>query len=211
MEIRGKSECVFLMPIETIVAGLVATSRVEWAAFVLGVIYIVLIIRRQRLGWVAGAASSILLAGLAYQSKLPMQALLQLAYVAAAAYGWWTWAPSTQPDRVSTRSWRWHAVVLAVSALVSAGLAQLLAAENASAWPFLDSFVACGGLIATWLVARVSLDNWYYWIVIDAISMLLFFTQGLYATTLLYVVYFLMALWGLRTWLQLYRKQGVSA
>jgi nicotinamide mononucleotide transporter len=198
------------MRIDAILAGFAATSSAEWAAFALGVVYIVLIIRRQRWGWVAGAASSILLAGLAYRSKLPMQAVLQLAYVAAAAYGWWTWAPSTQPDQVSTRSWRWHAVVLAVSALVSAGLAQLLAAENASAWPFLDSFVACGGLIATWLVARVSLDNWYYWIAIDAISIVLFFTQGLYAATLLYVVYLLMSLWGLRTWLLLYRKQGGS-
>jgi nicotinamide mononucleotide transporter len=195
---------------QTVLQGLAATSAAEWAAFALGVIYIVLIIRRQRLGWVAGGASSILLAGLAYHSKLPMQAALQLAYVVAAAYGWWTWAPSTQPGQVSTRSWRWHSVALAVSALVSAGLAQLLAAENASAWPFLDSFVACGGLIATWLVARVSLDNWYYWIAIDAISMLLFFTQGLYAATLLYVVYFLMSLWGLRSWLLIYRKQGRS-
>ena len=37
-----------------------------------------------------------------------------------------------------------------------------------------------GNLFATWLVARVKLENWLYWIAIDAALVYLFAAQALY-------------------------------
>lgn len=191
--------------------GLRATSTAEWVAVAMGLVYIVLIIRRHRLGWVAGGISSAILAVLFARAQLPMQALLQVSYVIAAVYGWWKWSPQSQPARIGTWHWRGHVLVLLACVLVSLALAALLRREAYSAYPFIDSLAACGGLAATWLVARVYLENWLYWIAIDAVSMWLCLTQGLVSTALLFALYLGIATHGYFSWRRLRRQQGGMA
>jgi nicotinamide mononucleotide transporter len=186
-----------------------ATSVAEWAAVVAGLIYIVLIIRRNRWGWLAGGASSLILVVICARSKLPMQAVLQASYVAGAVYGWWRWAPQSKPERISTWSLRGHLLVLALCLLASLGLRQLLVDESA-AFPFMDSLVACLGLFATWQVATVRLENWLYWIVIDAVSIYLYLAQGLMVTAMLYALYMVMAAVGLRSWFRIRAAQTAA-
>lgn len=189
--------------------GLKATAAIEWVAVVTGFAYALLIMLRRRSGWVFGAVSSLILALLAARARLPMQALLQLSYVAAAVYGFWSWSRSSAQPAIRWWHWRGHVVALVVCVLVSLGLAQLL--RNESAFPFVDSLVACAGLLATWLLARVYLENWLYWIAIDAVSIYLFFTQGLVSTAGLYVLYFSIAVIGFFGWRRDWHKaQGAS-
>jgi nicotinamide mononucleotide transporter len=197
---------------EAMSRSVLATSPVEWIAVLLGVIYVVLIVRRNRWGWAAGGVSSALLTVLAARAHLPMQAVLQFSYVVAAVYGWWSWAPGAKPQKIALLPWSRHCIAMTVCIVASLGLAHVLAAQNASAWPFLDSLVTCVGLFATWLVARVYLENWMYWLVIDSISVFLFAKQDLAVTALLFVLYFVIACIGLRSWLRDYRAQeGLQA
>jgi nicotinamide mononucleotide transporter len=185
------------------------TSAAEWVAVAAGLIYIVLIIRRNRWGWVAGGISSLLFVVICARSRLPMQALLQASYVAGAIYGWCRWAPESKPQQISLWTLRGHLLVLALCMLVSLGLRQLMADE--SAFPFMDSLVACIGLFATWLVARVYLENWVYWIIIDAISVYLYFAQDLMVTAGLFAIYMVMAATGLRSWAKIRTTQLANA
>jgi len=111
---------------------------------------------------------------------------------------------------VSTWHWRGHAVALAVCVAVSLGLARLLAGEGYSAFPFTDSLVACAGLFATWLVARVYLENWLYWIAIDAVSIFLFLSQGLVVAATLFAMYLVICVLGLRSWWLIRRGQAAT-
>jgi nicotinamide mononucleotide transporter len=185
------------------------TSAAEWGAVAAGLIYIVLIIRRNRWGWLAGGISSMLFVVICARSKLPMQALLQASYVAGAIYGWCSWAPESKPRQISLWTLRGHLLVLTLCILVSLGLRQLLVDE--SAFPFMDSLVACIGLFATWLVARVYLENWVYWIIIDAISIYLYLAQGLMVTAGLFAIYLVMAATGLRSWGKIRTAQLANA
>jgi nicotinamide mononucleotide transporter len=191
---------------EALLAQLRATHPAEWAAVALGVVYVLLIMRRNRWGWLAGGVSSSILTVLAVRAHLPMQALLQFSYVVAAVYGWWRWVPDSTQQRIGVWHWRGHGIAVAASLLVSLGLAQLLAREGYSAWPFLDSLVACLGLFATWLLARVYLENWLYWIAIDSLSIYLFAVQGLTVTALLFVFYLAIAVQGYRSWRDAWRR-----
>jgi nicotinamide mononucleotide transporter len=194
----------------TLWASVRATSGAEWLAVSTGVVYILLIMRRNRWGWLAGGISSTILAVLAARARLPMQALLQLSYVAAAVYGWWSWAPQSQPKHVSVWHLRGHILAVLACVVTSLGVAQLLAGEGYSAFPFLDSLVACVGLFTTWLVARVYLENWMYWIVIDAISIYMFISQGLVVTASLFVIYLVISMIGLRSWWLLRRQAALA-
>ena len=193
--------------LQSIVRGVAATPPAEWLAVALGVVYVLLIMRRNRRGWVAGGISSAILVVLAARAHLPMQALLQFSYVLAAFYGWFSWAPGSQPQRISVWPMSRHLLAVTLCVLGSLVLARVLAAQNASAWPFLDSLVTCLGLFATWLMARVYLENWIYWLVIDAISVFLFIAQQLPVTAMLFVLYFIITCFGLRSWLRNYRGQ----
>jgi len=191
---------------QKVLEGFRATGAAEWVAVVAGVIYIVLIMRRNRAGWVAGGISSTILTVLAIRAQLPMQAALQAFYVAAAVYGWWSWSSPARTPQIGVWHWKGHVLALAACVLPSLALSWLLAREGYSAFPFLDSFVACTGLFTTWLVARVYLENWLYWIVIDTISIYMFVSQGLMVTALLFVIYLGISITGLCTWWQTWRR-----
>lgn len=191
--------------IEQLWQGLRATGPAEWTANVTGVLYALLVMWHRRAGWLFGAVSCAILAVLFWRVRLPMQALLQLAYVGAAAYGWWSWSRAGQARPIRTWHWRGHLAALAAGVAASLLLARLLAGE--SALPFADSLVFCAGIFATWLLARVYLENWAYWIVIDSVSVWLSVRQGLFAVGLLYVLYLTIAAFGLVKWWKTWRAQ----
>ncbi len=190
-----------------LVVGVRATHPAEWIAVAAGVIYVVLIIRQRRLGWIFGGISAAILMVLAARARLPMNALLQGSYVIAAFYGYWAWSRGEPQKPIRFWRLRGHVLALVTCVLVSLALARLLRAEGASAFPFADSLVACAGLMATWMVARVYIENWLYWIAVDAVSMVLFFTQGLVVSSLLYVLFLVIAIIGFFNWLAKYRRQ----
>jgi nicotinamide mononucleotide transporter len=193
--------------IERFLAQLRATSAVEAAGVLLGLTYVVLMMRRNRLGWVAGGASSALYVYLSARAALPMQSALNVFYVLMAVYGWYTWTQmAAEGGRVQRWPLRVHLLALLAIALGSLASARWLARETHAAWPRLDSLTTWASLFATWLVARMQLDNWLYWIAIDAVLAYLFAMQGLRFTAVLFLIYTALAVLGYREWLQKYRQ-----
>jgi nicotinamide mononucleotide transporter len=183
--------------------GLQDTSPLEWIANATGVTYALLVMRHKRLGWVLGGISSGILTLLAWRARLPMQALLQFSYVVAAVYGWWSWSRTGGVRPISLWHWRGHLAVLVACLVTSLILSRVLAGE--SAFPFADSLVFCLGMFATWLLARVHLENWGYWIVIDTVSIYLFVAQGMAAVALLFLIYMGISIAGFVQWLRTWR------
>ena len=199
--------------IESFLAGLAATSAAEAVAVFLGLAYSVLAVRRNRLCWIAGGASSVILAVLFARAQLPMQAVLQLYYVAMSVYGFWHWSRegealerpiTTWPLRAHLYAW---VLILALSALS----ARWLAAETQAAWPYLDSAVTWASVLATWFVARMKIENWLYWIATDAVLIFLSIRQGLAFVAFLYFAYLCIAAVGFVTWLRILRARPAPA
>jgi nicotinamide mononucleotide transporter len=186
--------------------GLRATSAPEAVAVVLGLAYAVLAARNSRWCWVAGAASSAILALLAWQARLPMQAGLNIAYVGLSLYGWLQWSRAATTRIIVWPRWH-HAVAIAVTLALAAALAALLPSGLQAAWPYLDSATTLLSVLATWLVARHVLANWLYWIAIDAVLVFLFAAQQLMFVALQFVIYLFIAVIGYRAWLRSYRQQ----
>ena len=195
--------------IEAILAGLAATGPLEGISVVLGVVYSILAVKRSRWCWLAGGISSAILVYLSWIAKLPMQACLQAYYVGMSVYGFWRWSKEVGDTRaVSTLPLSAHAAACAAICVVSVLSSRFLAGETQAAWPFLDSFVTWGSLFATWLVAQVKLENWLYWIVLNALAVFLYAQQGLMFVALLMVVYFVVAVVGFITWFRTWRAHA---
>lgn len=181
----------------------------ELVAVVSGVVYAVLAVRRNRWAWAFGAVSSLCLVGLAAGARLPLQAALQAVYVVMAAYGFWHWtrsAGTSAPVRIVRWSSRSHVLALGIVVVATWGLAPVLEAYTDAASPRLDALVTGLSLLATYMTARAVLENWIYWLVVDAVSLVLYGSQGLRFVALLYAVYFVIALVGLRQWWGQYRS-----
>ena len=175
----------------------------EFAAVGFGLAYILLAIREHRACWIAGGASTAIYAGVFLDAGLPMQAALQVVYVAMSAWGYFAWrrdAASAAPVR------RWplprHLLALVGIGLATAASAPLAARYALAAAPVADSLGTWASLLATWLLARRIIDTWLWWIAIDLGLAALFFSQGLPATAALYLALALLAVAGWRKWLK---------
>lgn len=186
-------------------AGLAATSATEAVAVALGLAYVVLAALRSRWCWPAGGVSAALIAWLSWHARLPLQGLLQVWYVAMAVYGWTRWAT---PVRRQPGLWTWQGHAIAVPASIAGGLLLALFAgpHLASDWPRVDALTTVASLVATWLTARMRIESWIWWIVIDSVLAWLYARQGLVATAGLFVVYLGVCIAGLVSWTRQYRS-----
>ena len=73
--------------------------------------------------------------------------------------------------------------------------------------PFVDAFTSVFSFTATFMVTKKVLENWIYWIIIDAISVYLFYSRELYVTAGLMCLYSLIAVFGLVKWYLIYKRQ----
>jgi nicotinamide mononucleotide transporter len=190
-----------------------ALEAVNGLALASGVTYAVLAARRNRLCWIAGAVSSACAAILCALNKLPMQAGLQIFYVGMSVYGWWSWKRHSSEGQLVIGVWPlgWHlgaALVLTFLSLVSA---YWLRPADVAAWPLLDSVSTWFSLLATWLAARAKLENWLYWIVINALMVFLFYSQKVWGMALLSVFLMVIAGAGFIGWRRRLQAQGVPA
>jgi nicotinamide mononucleotide transporter len=188
---------------QTLLQQLLATSAWEAVAAALGLAYLLLAVRRNLLCWSCAFASTAIYLFLFARAALYMQAALQVFYLVMAVYGFIDWTKGrTQSGEVRIQSWRMPQHLLAAVLVAGATLVNgwLLARGTDAAAPYLDSFVTWGSVVTTWMVARRIIENWLYWIVVDGIAAYLYFTQGLLATTLLFVIYLGIVVRGYFVW-----------
>jgi nicotinamide mononucleotide transporter len=50
------------------------------------------------------------------------------------------------------------------------------------------------------MLAKKIIEHWLIWVVVDAVSLALYLYKGLYATSILFAVYTLAAIWGYYEW-----------
>ena len=175
----------------------------ELVAVVFAIAYLVLAIRQHIACWLCAAISTAIYIYLFIDARLYMESLLNVFYFGMALYGLYSWshAPGDQPELPVT-SWRWTVHLAALVAILAcAGVTgSLLGLYTEAAFPLADSVTTCGALWATFLVARKVLENWWYWLAIDSLSIYLYWSRGLELTALLFVAYVLMIPFGLISW-----------
>jgi len=66
--------------------------------------------------------------------------------------------------------------------------------------PLWDGLIASLSVVATWMLTRKYLEQWYVWIIANAIAMIVYLSSGMYPTAILFFVYFVMAIIGVMSW-----------
>ncbi|MDP8985706.1 MAG: nicotinamide riboside transporter PnuC [Pseudomonadota bacterium] len=181
-----------------------STSWIEITAAVLAIVYLLLAIRQRLMCWTAAFVSSCLYVCVMFAAHLYMESVLNVFYAAMAVYGYRQWTQDRAGGAGMLEISRWsasrHAGGLLGVVAMSFVTSYFLRRFTPAAWPFVDSMVAWSSVFATFLVARKVYENWHWWLVIDSVSLGLYFTRRLYLTMLLFGLYLLMIVVGMREW-----------
>lgn len=177
----------------------------------LGIVGVWLMIRQNIWGWPVGLVQVAVYAWVFYGAKLYSDAILQVFFFAIQAYGWWHWLrnkhtashsdlPVTRLRAEEIATW------IAAGAVVSAGWGEFMRRTTDAALPHWDAFILVFSLIAQWLQARKVLECWTGWVVVNTVAIGVYWAKDLRLTSGLYLVFWLMALWGWRAWRRTMRE-----
>ena len=185
---------------------------------VTGVIYIILEIRQKNLMWVVGIATSLAAMWVFFRQGLYASFGLNTYYLITAFIGLWQWGKDRQKLGTAKTSKKskaakksepaihlnrlpWKTVVISAIVLIAGtyGMAQLMELlENPMS--YLDSAVTVMSVVATWWLVRAYIQQWWLWIVADALSTVLCASQGMWMMAVLYGAYSLSAIYGYIHW-----------
>lgn len=195
---------------------LVLTHLEAWAA-VSFAWSVWLLARNHPAGWFVGLLGVTLYGVLFWDVKLYGEVGLQAFYFLTSLQAIWIWGrrrePATRDEAIPAErpvgkvppGWRALSVVAGLLAFV--GLRWLLL-DRAGASPTWDALTTVLSVIAHLYLMGRFVESWYLWIAVDTIYVPLYASRGLYLTSGLYVVFWVMALRGLLHFRALYREGG---
>ncbi len=186
----------------------ITSPLIEWIAVLTGVLYVILAARNNILCWSFAIISALLYMYICYTYQLYLESGLQTFYLIMAIIGWIMWNQSNASGSMIKRwSLQSHAVNILISTLATVILGYLFSSYTNQENPYVDAFTTCFSLTATFLVTKRVLGNWIYWIIIDLISIYLYADRGLYLSSVLYLLFTILAIVGFSTWLKRFKSQ----
>ena len=143
-------------------------------------------------------------------AQLYANAGINAVYFLTNVYGWYNWSrtndnqESLQISRNTNRQnvlWLLFAVVLyGVTVWILRSANQNDPAYLNSILPWIDGMNTSFFLCATLLMTVKKIENWWFWIAGNIISIPVYLSQGLYFTSFQYAVFLVIAIMGLRGW-----------
>ncbi len=178
------------------------TSWIELTGVVLAVAYLLLAIGQRLSCWLAAFLSSVLYVWVLFSARLYMESVLNGFYAVMAVYGFWQWQHGKGGGALAVSRWpiARHLLAALVIIALSVVTAFFLRRYTPAASPFPDSMVTWASVFATFLLARKVYENWHWWLLIDSVSAYLYYTRHLYATMLLFGLYLVLIVIGMREW-----------
>ena len=152
-----------------------------------------------------GLANNVFLFVLFVDAKLYADGVLQVLFFVLGVYGWIVWVRGQGGGHTATRNrcagrpgssggrWRSGGPAVAVAYV-------WLDHHTDSPVPIWDSLALALSLVATYGQARKLVESWWVWIAVDVVSVPLFLNRGLPLIALLYLVYGVICVKGLRDW-----------
>ena len=178
-------------------------TPLEVISFVLSLLTVLLNIRQNHWAWLFAIVSSAAYGVVFFNARLYGDMGLQAVFIVVSVWGWHSWLrggaghgalPVTRLDRAG---WR--------ASLGGWALGFVLLAYALKTWtdtdvPHADGFLTAGSLVGQVLLSRKKVENWHAWIAVDILYVGLYLYKDLVLTAILYALFVVMAVIGLRVW-----------
>ncbi|MBT7896426.1 MAG: nicotinamide mononucleotide transporter [Flavobacteriales bacterium] len=177
-------------------------SLFEILAVLFSIIYVTLAAKESIWCWAAALISVSIYIYICFQAQLYAETGLQVFYFIMAIYGYFSWSKSNSLLKINELAIRHHILIMILGSLLTFLLGFYLSTYTDTQLPIVDSFTTVFSIIATYMVVKKILSNWLYFIIIDTVSIYLYFSRDLHLTALLFSVYTIIAIIGYWKWSQ---------
>ncbi|WP_026709575.1 nicotinamide riboside transporter PnuC [Flavobacterium frigidarium] len=158
-----------------------------------------------------GLISTAIFAYLLWQWHLLGDSMINVYYFIMSIYGWYHWTRKNGdvqefPISIMTRKNKVHAVIIFALTLVFVVFVYLYFNKFTSWYSYLDTLLTAIFFVGMWLMAKRKIENWIFWILGDVLSVPLYFAKGYTFTSIQYVVFTIIAIYGYLEWRKILNK-----
>lgn len=162
-----------------------------------------------------GLVSTFIYAYLLWQWELLGDSMINVYYFVMSIYGWyhWTRKKGSQvefPIAVMNNKEKGIAVVLFMTTIIFVVLVYFYFNKFTNWYSYIDTFLTAIFFVGMWLMAKRKIENWIFWIIGDIISIPLYFAKGFTFTSLQYLIFTIVAIYGYLEWKKILNNSTIQ-
>jgi len=184
-------------------------TTVELVAVIFTLFSVIYAANKSILNWAYGVIGIVMYAIIFFERSLYYNFLLQFVYLIQSIYGIVEWRKNKSNNqntlKISYLNIKNRSIFVDISIILLI-LYFLNITQYTSLLDIITSFIS---IIATYMLAKGKIENWILWMVVDVIYIILFFTVGLYISAFLYLIYFILCIWGYIKWSKIIKNEKV--
>ncbi|MGA1933088.1 nicotinamide riboside transporter PnuC [Arcobacter sp. YIC-464] len=178
-------------------------SNLEAIAMALSIAYLLLAIKQNIWCWVAGFFSTLIYAIIFFDVSLLMDSALNVYYLIMAVYGWYSWKYTNKLQeelKITSYGIKKNIQIIIALSILSMALGFIMNNYTNADFAYVDSFTTVFAIFSTYMLAKKVIENWLYWIVIDAVSIYIYIQKELNLTAVLFAIYTTLAFVAYLNW-----------
>lgn len=193
-------------------------SYIEFFGTLLNVISVFLIVKKNIWNWIIGNLGVILFASLFYQVHLYADLFEQVFYFVTGVIGYFMWKSNSKGrDEIAIRKLTDDDKTIVAAVVVFGTVILYNIIINLDNWfpkqfpteasyPWLDTGTTVVSFVATYLMMKRYLENWYLWITVDIVGIWLYWKKDVPFIAALYVMFLVLATKGAIEWRKTYKQ-----
>ena len=159
-----------------------------------------------------GIISTLIFVYLLYKFHLIGDMMINAYYFLMSIYGWYIWTRKNNGEFVHKISYmngfeKRLAFILFISALLFVSLIYYALDKGLTLIPIIDTLTTALFFVGMWLMANKKIENWTLWIIGDVISVPLYFYKGMLFTSIQYLIFTIIAVFGYFSWRRIYKSR----
>lgn len=177
----------------------------ELIAVVFGFLSVLFSKKDNILVFPTGIVSTLIFVYILYQYSLLGDMMINGYYFIMSVYGWYLWTRKVDDshfipiEKASARE-NVKSIFLFICTAIFVSIIYEVNDKWESWVSYVDVLTTGIFFVGMWLMAKKRLENWIYWIVGDLISVPLYFYKGLTFTSIQYVLFTIIAVYGFLEW-----------
>lgn len=187
------------------ISNMQATTWLEYVAVFFGIASVLYSRKENILVYPTGIINTVLYTWFCFSWwGLYAEGSLNFYYTIMSIYGWYVWTRKKEGKVLpitfnNKKDW----IISSSFFIISwALLFVVLKNYTNSTVPWGDSFASAAAYTGMWQMARKKVENWIWWIITNVASIPLYFYKGAVFTSFQYLVFLVLAIMGLLSWIK---------
>jgi nicotinamide mononucleotide transporter len=161
-----------------------------------------------------GLVSTLIYAYLLWQWDLLGDSMINVYYFVMSIYGWyhWTRKKGSQvefPIAVMNNKEKGIAIALFTVTIIFVVLVYFYFNKFTTWYSYVDTLLTGLFFVGMWLMAKRKIENWIFWIIGDVISIPLYFIKGYTFTSLQFLIFTIVAIYGYLEWKKILNNSNI--